>query len=111
MCLGIPGKVVAIDGLVAVVDFWGVRREVRLDIVDEEVGAGDHVLTHVGYAIRRIPDQEIEATLAVFEELLEAEDVLEEIGSGRPETAGSGLGASGPSRSKPACSPSEGGEA
>ena len=84
MCLGIPGKVVEVSGFVAVVDYWGVRREVRLDVVDEDVAPGDHVLTHVGYAIRRIPDEEIAATLAVFEELLEAEDVMEEIASGSP---------------------------
>lgn len=87
MCLGIPGKVVELSGFVAVVDFWGVRREVRLDVVDEEVKPGDHVLTHVGYAIRRIPDEEIAATMAVFEELLEAEDVLEEISGGAPPRA------------------------
>ena len=72
MCLGVPGKVIAVDGLVATVDFWGVQRTVRLDIVDEPVAPGDHVLNHVGYAIRRIPDAEIEATLALYDELLAA---------------------------------------
>ena len=28
MCLGVPGRVVEVDGLVARVDFWGVEREV-----------------------------------------------------------------------------------
>jgi len=55
MCLGVPGKVLAIDGMVATVDFFGVRKELRLDIVDEPVTVGDYVLNHVGYAIRRIP--------------------------------------------------------
>ena len=70
MCLGVPGRVVSVDGFVATVDFWGVRREVRLDIVDEPVEPGDYILNHVGYAIRRIPPGEIEATLALYEELL-----------------------------------------
>ena len=70
MCLGVPGRVVAIDGSVATVDFWGVRREVRLDVVDEPVAPGDYVLNHVGYAIRRIPDGEIGETLALYELLL-----------------------------------------
>jgi len=30
MCLGVPGRVVSVEGTVAVVDFWGVRREVCL---------------------------------------------------------------------------------
>jgi hydrogenase expression/formation protein HypC len=78
MCLGVPGRIIAIDGLVATVDFWGVRRDVRLDVVDEPVVPGDYVLNHVGYAIRRIPESEIDATLALYEELLRhaAEDDL-----------------------------------
>jgi hydrogenase expression/formation protein HypC len=73
MCLGVPGKVIAIDGLSATVDFFGVRRELRLDIVDEPVQPGDYVLNHVGYAIRRIPPEEVQETLALFDELLRAE--------------------------------------
>jgi hydrogenase expression/formation protein HypC len=78
MCLGVPGKVVAVDGLIATVDFWGVRKQVRLEVVDEPVQPGDYILNHVGYAIRRIPDAEIDATLALYEELLRhaAEDDL-----------------------------------
>jgi hydrogenase expression/formation protein HypC len=79
MCLGVPGKVVAVAGNVATVDFWGVRRQVLLDVVDEPVAVGDYVLNHVGYAIRRIPDEEIGETLALFEQLLaqdEASDLM-----------------------------------
>jgi len=74
MCLGVPGKVVSVDGALAVVDFWGVRKTIRLDVVDEPVSPGDYVLNHVGYAIRRIPAGDIEATLALYEELLKADD-------------------------------------
>jgi hydrogenase expression/formation protein HypC len=74
MCLGVPGRIVAIDGFVATVDFWGVRREVRLEVVDEPVQPGDYILNHVGYAIRRIPASEIDATLALYEELLRRAD-------------------------------------
>lgn len=70
MCLGVPGKVVAVNGLLATVDFWGVRKEIRLEVVDEPVAPGDYILNHVGYAIRRIPAEEIGATLALYEELL-----------------------------------------
>jgi hydrogenase expression/formation protein HypC len=87
--------VVQVEGLVATVDFWGVRREVRLDVVDEPVATGDYVLNHVGYAIRRIPEAEIAETLALYELLLrEAEadamsaDVRGEIEAARaPRTA------------------------
>ena len=70
MCLGVPGKIIDIDGSIATVDFWGVRRQVRLDVVDEAVQPGDYILNHVGFAIRRIPPAEIAATLELYEELL-----------------------------------------
>jgi hydrogenase expression/formation protein HypC len=75
MCLGVPGRVLEVNGLLATVDFWGVRRDVRLDIVDEPVQPGDYILNHVGFAIRKIPAEEIEETLALYEELMrEAEN-------------------------------------
>ncbi len=79
MCLGVPGKVLTVDGPVATVDFFGVRRDVRLDIVDEPVEPGDYVMNHVGFAIRRIPPAEVKETLALYEQLLAAisnEDLL-----------------------------------
>jgi hydrogenase expression/formation protein HypC len=90
MCLGVPGKVLSIDGLVATVDFFGVRRELRLDIVDEPVKPGDYVLNHVGFAIRRIPPSEVQETLALFDQILKeagsgdlmAEDVRGEMAAG-----------------------------
>lgn len=100
MCLGVPGRVVEIDDIdegLALVDFWGVRRHVRLDIVDQPVSVGDYVLNHVGFAIRRIPEEEIEETLELYELLLReaergdmmADDVRSEIeGGGEARRAG-----------------------
>lgn len=78
MCLGVPGKIIEINDHFATVEFWGVRREIRIDIVDEPVVVGDFVLNHAGFAIRRIPPEMIEETLALYEELMEhaAEDDL-----------------------------------
>jgi hydrogenase expression/formation protein HypC len=91
MCLGVPGKVIDVDGLMATVDFWGVRRQIRLEVVDEPVQPGDYILNHVGYAIRRIPPEQIDVTLALYEELLKlaehendlmATDIRSEIAGG-----------------------------
>ena len=70
MCLGVPGRVLEVDGPTATVDFWGIRRQVRLDVVDQPVAPGDYILNHVGFAIRRIPAEEIGETLALYETLL-----------------------------------------
>jgi hydrogenase expression/formation protein HypC len=75
MCLGVPGRVLEVRGQTALVDFFGVRRETRLDVVDQPVVPGDYILNHVGFAIRRIPESEIQETLALYELLLrEAEN-------------------------------------
>ncbi len=76
MCLGVPGRVLEIDGMSATVDFFGVRRTIRLDICNEPVKVGDYVLNHVGYAIRRIPAEDIGATLELYEELLQKADLM-----------------------------------
>ena len=78
MCLGVPGKVLEVDGLVAVVDFWGLRRPILLDLADEPVRPGDYILNHVGFAIRRIPPEEVAETLALYEQLLgeTADDIM-----------------------------------
>ena len=72
MSLGVPGRVVAVEGDLATVDFWGVERRVRLDAVDRPVAAGDYVLNHDGFAIERIPAGEIDETLIPYEMLLGA---------------------------------------
>ena len=100
MCLGVPGKVLSVDGLIARVDFFGVVKELRLDIVDEPVGPGDYVLNHVGFAIRRIPPEEVQETLALFDTILRdaaesdlmAADVRGEMAAGRDVPAGRGRG-------------------
>jgi hydrogenase expression/formation protein HypC len=95
MCLGVPGKVVEVDGLVATVDFWGLRKQVRLDVVDAPVVPGDYVLNHVGFAIRRIPASDAEDTLALYAELLAREapgDLMAADVRGELEAAGRSKG-------------------
>jgi hydrogenase expression/formation protein HypC len=100
MCLGVPGRILSIstDGLSAQVDFFGVKKELRLDIVDVPVQVGDYVLNHVGFAIRRIPPEEVGVTLELFDQILKdaaagdlmAEDVRGEMAAGKPPAAGEG---------------------
>ena len=55
MCLAIPGQIVEIvdePNRLAKVDVAGVRRNVNIGLLDD-VGPGDWVLIHVGFAISR----------------------------------------------------------
>lgn len=92
MCLGIPGQIQEIDGMEARAEFWDVEKSVRLDIVGDAVEEGDYVLNHAGFAIRKIPEDQVEETIEIYEAFLEGdeEDALEEIGA---EGADLGLGA------------------
>lgn len=66
MCLAIPARVVEIAADdQAVVDLGGVRKEVSLALV-EDVGVGDYVIVHVGYALTRLDPEEAEKTLALM---------------------------------------------
>lgn len=75
MCLSVPSRVVEIkEDNTAVVEVFGARRLVSLDLLQEEIGVGDWVLVHVGFAIQKLdPDYALES-LRLFEELLEEED-------------------------------------
>lgn len=83
MCLGIPGEILEIDGHEARAEFWNVEKTVRLDIVGDTVEEGDYVLNHAGFAIRKIPEEEVEETMAIYESFLEGDEdeALEEIGA------------------------------
>ena len=83
MCLGVPGEILEIDGNEAVADFWGVERRVRIDVVGDTVEAGDYILNHAGFAIRKIPEREVEETMAIYESLFadDPDEALEEMGA------------------------------
>ena len=79
MCLGIPGKIVemhATQGLpMGVVDFGGVRREVCLAYVADEIKVGDYAIVHVGFAISKVDEAEAERTFAVLREMSQLDEL------------------------------------
>lgn len=81
MCLGAPGQIIELAGATALVDFWGVRRQVAIELADEPLAPGDYVLVHVGFVIRRIAEEDLEETLAFFAELARGEEAP---GAARP---------------------------
>ena len=73
MCLSIPSKTVLIDeDNVATVDTMGVKRQVSLDLMPDEVSAGDYILIHVGFAMSKIDEEEALQSLETYREILEA---------------------------------------
>ncbi|MEZ3143874.1 HypC/HybG/HupF family hydrogenase formation chaperone [Halobaculum sp. MBLA0143] len=68
MCLGVPGEVQEVDGQEALLSFDGAEKWVRVDVVGDDVEAGDYVLVHAGFAIRRIPEAQVERTRELYAE-------------------------------------------
>jgi len=68
MCLGIPMCIQAIDGNAATAVLAGTTRGIRLDVLDEPVEVGDHVIVHAGFAIHKISEEEATETQNLFRE-------------------------------------------
>lgn len=68
MCLAVPGRVMAVEGKLAKVDFGGITREVRVDLVPE-VRVGEYVLVHAGFAIQVLDESAAEETIRAWEEV------------------------------------------
>jgi hydrogenase expression/formation protein HypC len=79
MCLGIPGKIIAIyeeDSLkMAKIDFGGIVKEACLAYTPE-AKVGNYALIHVGFAISLMDEEEAQETLKLIREV---EDLSNEI--------------------------------
>lgn len=74
MCLSVPARIVELDRdrRTAVVDVLGATRDASTLLVDD-LAPGDWVLVHVGFAIARIDEDEAARTLALWDEVADAE--------------------------------------
>lgn len=96
MCLGIPGRIVAITSephKLAMVDVLGVQREINIACVVDEAHpvascVGDWVLVHVGFAMGRIDKHEAMLTLEVLQQLGEAQAELQAMRASDEAVAG-----------------------
>ena len=84
MCLAIPMQVIAVKGgsdslldpEIAVVDADGMKKEVRLDLVDRMPEIGDYLIIHAGFAINCLDAENAEINLALMRKMAEGmEDV------------------------------------
>lgn len=76
MCLGIPGRVIELSEseplAMAVVDFGGVRQRVCVAHVPD-VGVGDWVIVHVGFALTKLNEAEADRVISLLNELTDPE--------------------------------------
>lgn len=71
MCLGIPMKVLSLNGFLARCEAKGVQRDVSLFMLqDEPVAVGEFVMVHVGYAIQKMTEQEAQSAWEVYDQMV-----------------------------------------
>jgi hydrogenase expression/formation protein HypC len=73
MCLGVPTKIVKIEGELAIAEVGGVQREISL-IMTPGARVGDYVIVHAGFAIQILDRQAAEESLKIFERMAQEVD-------------------------------------
>lgn len=77
MCLGVPMRIVEIDGFMARCEAKGIERSVNLFLLQHEVVVpGDHVMVHVGYAIQKMLEADAASTWELLDKMLTEEELL-----------------------------------
>ena len=71
MCLAIPLRLIEINGKTAIGEAMGMRREIRVDFIEEPM-VGDYVIVHAGFAIERLPEKQALEDLEAWEEVRDA---------------------------------------
>ncbi len=74
MCLGVPMRVVDIEGFNATCEARGIRREASLFLLQhEEVRPGDFVMIHRGNVLQKLSEEEARTAWALYDEMFAAE--------------------------------------
>jgi hydrogenase expression/formation protein HypC len=68
MCLAIPAKVVELAQDMATVEVGGVHRRISTLMVPE-LALGDYVITHAGFALHKVQEDDALASLELLREL------------------------------------------
>ncbi len=74
MCLGVPMRVIEIDGFMARCEARGIERQASLFLLQHEnLQVGDLVMIHVGNAIQKMTEDEAHSAWELYDEILELE--------------------------------------
>ncbi|MFA6320977.1 MAG: HypC/HybG/HupF family hydrogenase formation chaperone [Candidatus Omnitrophota bacterium] len=68
MCLGIPMKVIKIDGDEGLVEAGGLRKKANFSLM-KSAKPGDYILMHAGFAIEKLKESEARKTLRALRDL------------------------------------------
>jgi len=75
MCLGVPMRIIEIDGFNARCEARGIERQASLFLLQhEDLQVGDMVMIHVGNAIQKMSEEEASSAWEIYDEMLALDD-------------------------------------
>ena len=74
MCLGVPMRIVEINGFQARCEARGIERQANLFLLQHEnLQVGDMVMIHVGNAIQKMSEEDARSAWEIYDEMLALE--------------------------------------
>jgi hydrogenase expression/formation protein HypC len=74
MCLGVPMRIIEINGFAARCEARGIERKANLFLLQhEDLQVGDMVMIHVGNAIQKMTEDEAHSAWELYDEMLALE--------------------------------------
>ena len=70
MCLGLPARVIKINGDIATVDYGGIMKDVDAFLVPN-LKVGDYVIVHAGAIIAKINEKEAMEMMKAWSSIME----------------------------------------
>ena len=70
MCYAIPARILEIDGEDAKVDYGGITKEIKINLLDNPK-IDDYVLIHAGFAIEKLDRKSAEESLEIIRRQIE----------------------------------------
>ena len=75
MCLGVPMRIIEIDGFTARCEARGIERKANLFLLQhEDLQVGDLVMIHVGNAIQKMSEEDARSAWEIYDEMLALEE-------------------------------------
>lgn len=72
MCLAIPAQIIGLNSEdQALVNIGGVRKEISLALLKDQVDINDYVIVHVGFALSKLDESQAKQTLKDFADMLQ----------------------------------------
>jgi hydrogenase expression/formation protein HypC len=74
MCLGVPMRIIEIDGFNARCEARGIERQASLFLLQhEDLRVGDMVMIHVGNAIQKMSEEDAQTAWDLYDEMFARE--------------------------------------